>query len=357
MTIMVALSGGVDSAVALKLLQDAGQPVEAMFMKNWEEDDDSEYCNAEQDVHDAKRVCDQLGITLHTVNFSHEYWEQVFQVFLDEIAKGRTPNPDVLCNREIKFRAFLEHAQSLGANTIATGHYAAVDYQDGYYRLYRGSDHSKDQSYFLHQLNQHQLQHAQFPLGNLAKTKVRELARQQGFDNAAKKDSTGICFIGERPFREFLSRYVSTEPGDMITTNGAVIKQHDGLAFYTLGQRKGLHIGGVAGYPEAPWYVLQKNTDNNTLVVGQNPQDPLLLSHEVTIETPHWIAEQPNSPYRCTAKTRYRQADSACTITHYDNHRLTVRFDTPEWAATPGQSLVLYQDRECLGGGIIQETA
>ncbi|MCF6211374.1 MAG: tRNA 2-thiouridine(34) synthase MnmA [Gammaproteobacteria bacterium] len=361
--ILVGVSGGVDSAVAAYLLREQGLEVQGMFMKNWDEDDTASYCSAAVDLKDASSVCQQLGIELHTRNFSSEYWDHVFSYFLDEYRGGRTPNPDVLCNREIKFKTFLEHALILGADHIATGHYARVEYRDGHYRLLKARDGNKDQTYFLHALGQYQLQRALFPLGELCKPEVRRIAEQQGFTNAAKKDSTGICFIGERKFKEFLSRFLPAQPGEMRTPEGKRVGQHDGLMYYTLGQRQGLGIGGSQGGSGDPWYVVDKDLDNNRLIVAQGHDHPLLFRSELTAGQLNWIAERPASlPFQCMAKTRYRQADQVCTITEWraergaelDANRCHVHFEQPQRAITPGQSVVFYRDNECLGGGVIE---
>lgn len=350
---MVGLSGGVDSAVAAWLLQQQGYTVEALFMKNWEEDDRDEYCSAAEDLRDAQAVADRLGIRLHTVNFAAEYWDRVFETFLHEYRAGRTPNPDVLCNREIKFRAFLDHALQLGAERIATGHYARTA-GDAPVQLLKGLDPDKDQSYFLYLLDQHQLRHALFPLGELEKRKVRELAREAGFGNHAKKDSTGICFIGERRFRDFLARYLPAQPGAIESTDGAYLGQHQGLMYYTLGQRQGLGIGGVPGADEQPWYVAQKDLERNVLVVVQGGEHPALFRTELRAADTHWVAGQPPAlPLRCAAKVRYRQQDQACVV-DTEGATLRVRFEQPQRAITPGQSVVFYDHDRCLGGAIIQ---
>ncbi len=351
--IMVGLSGGVDSAVATLLLQQQGYAVEGLFMKNWEEDDTAEYCTAAEDLRDAQMVADRVGIPLNTVNFSGEYWERVFEHFLREYRAGRTPNPDVLCNREIKFRAFLDHALALGADCIATGHYARIA-RDGEVRLLKGRDANKDQSYFLYLLDQRQLDHALFPLGDMEKAEVRRLAREAGFANHGKKDSTGICFIGERKFRDFLARYVPAQPGNIETVGGAQLGQHQGLMYYTLGQRQGLQIGGVAGYGEQPWYVAAKDLQRNVLIVAQGHGHPALFRTELEADQVHWIDSSPPSlPLRCRAKIRYRQPEQSCSVEACAD-RLRVRFDSPQRAVTPGQSVVFYQGEHCLGGGIIQ---
>jgi tRNA-specific 2-thiouridylase len=352
--IVVGISGGVDSSVSAWLLQQQGYDVQGLFMKNWDEDDTEEYCSAAIDLEDASEVCKVLDITLHTRNFASEYWDNVFSYFLDEYRIGRTPNPDVLCNKEIKFKTFLDHAQELGASHIATGHYARIVYTDGYYRLLKAKDTNKDQTYFLHALGQHQLEKAWFPLGELTKPEVRRLAEQVGFANHAKKDSTGICFIGERKFKEFLSRYLPAQPGEMRSPEGELIGQHDGLMYYTLGQRQGLGIGGSKNCSGEPWYVVGKQLEDNILIVAQGHDHPMLFRSQLHAEQLNWIAEQPKViPLRCSAKTRYRQADQNCTITQLENDHCEVVFDQPQRAITPGQSVVFYQGDECLGGGVI----
>ena len=352
---IVGLSGGVDSAVTAILLKNQGYHVEAVFMQNWNDPGDNG-CSVPQDLHDAQVVCDFLKVKLHTVNFSTQYWEKVFQYFLNEYAACRTPNPDVLCNKEIKFRAFLDHAKSLGADFIATGHYAQRATHNNKELLLKGVDKSKDQSYFLYLLNQEQLAATLFPIGTLTKQKVRKLAEIAGLPNYAKKDSTGICFIGERKFKNFLSEYLLIRPGDIITTENKIVGRHDGLMFYTIGQRQGLGIGGQKNSSEAPWYVAIKDQKNNTLVITQNKEHPALYAKKLTCDQIHWIAdEKPEFPLECTAKIRYRQHDQNCVVTLTDNReQLSVEFSTPQWAITPGQSIVFYQDEECLGGGIIK---
>lgn len=351
--IMIGMSGGVDSSVAAYLLQRQGYAVQALFMKNWDEDDDAQHCSAAQDLADAQAVCDRLGLTLHTRNFAAEYWDQVFAFCLEEFRAGRTPNPDVLCNREIKFKVFLEHAQALGAEKMATGHYARVLRRDGRMRLLKALDLDKDQSYFLYALQQEQLARALFPLGELTKPAVRALAAQQGFGTHDKKDSTGICFIGERKFKEFLARYLPAQPGDIVTPAGTIVGRHDGLMYHTLGQRKGLNIGGRRDASGEPWYVAAKNPLHNTLTVVQG-EHPLLFSQTLSAEQLSWIAgEPPALPLRCVAQTRYRQPDQSCIIASINDGACTVHFDTPQRAVTPGQSVVFYQADECLGGGII----
>ncbi|MBT3197184.1 MAG: tRNA 2-thiouridine(34) synthase MnmA [Gammaproteobacteria bacterium] len=353
--IIIGLSGGVDSSVAAKLLLDQGHDVEGLFMKNWEEDDHSGYCSAEEDMADARAVAEQLGIRFHTVNFAHEYWEQVFSHFLQEYRVGRTPNPDVLCNREIKFRAFLDHAVELGAEAIATGHYARIQASAGRYHLLKGGDHNKDQSYFLHLLNQKQLSSTRFPLGELEKNEVRKIAEQAGLSNAKKRDSTGICFIGERDFHQFLSQYLPAQPGPIQTPEGETIGQHQGLMYHTLGQRKGLGIGGLPHFSEAPWYVIKKDIENNILIAGQQKDHPLLMCQQIECEPIHWITAPPTVlPFHCQAQHRYRQADQTCTITRSDASGATITFLKPQRAVTPGQSIVFYQEEQCLGGGVIK---
>ena len=353
--VVIGLSGGVDSSVAALLLKKQGYILQGIFMKNWEEDDD-EYCSAEEDLDDASKVAKTLGIPLLTRNFSSEYWETVFQYFLSEYKKGRTPNPDILCNKEIKFKTFLEHAIELGAEYIATGHYARCEFSDNKYRLLKAKDTNKDQTYFLHQLDQYQLSKSLFPLGEISKPEVRALAEQSGFENFAKKDSTGICFIGERKFKEFLSQYIPAQPGDIKTIDGETIGNHDGLMYYTLGQRQGLGIGGSSGGDGQPWYVVGKDLDNNVLTVAQGHDHPSLFSTMLVGTNVHWIADRPNElPYKCFAKTRYRQSDQACTIIELNDHNCTVEFDQPQRAVTPGQSVVFYQGEECLGGAIIDK--
>jgi tRNA-uridine 2-sulfurtransferase len=353
--IIIGMSGGVDSSVAALLLKQQGYAVEGLFMKNWEEDNEDESnCSASQDLIDAQAVCLKLGIKLHTINFATEYWDRVFSYFLTEYKSGRTPNPDVLCNKEIKFKAFLDYALELGADYIATGHYAQTKKINHEYLLLKGLDNNKDQSYFLYTLKQHQLSKTLFPIGNLDKGRVRDLAEQHNFKNHNKKDSTGICFIGERNFKNFLSQYLPANPGAIKTTDGMIIGKHDGLMFYTLGQRQGLGIGGRKGTKEAPWYVLQKDLQNNVLIVGQDHEHPLLLSQELTCNQLEWVSETPpKTPLKCKAKTRYRQIDQTCTLEAIANNTAHVSFSEPQRAVTPGQSVVFYQDNICLGGGVI----
>jgi tRNA-specific 2-thiouridylase len=357
--VVVGLSGGVDSAVSAYLLKQQGYEVVAIFMKNWEDDDDSEYCSSNEDFVDAAAVADVIGIEIEHVNFAAEYKDRVFAEFLREYQAGRTPNPDVLCNAEIKFKAFLDHAMRLGAGKIATGHYARVRERAGRFELLKGLDPAKDQSYFLHRLNQAQLSKTLFPVGELRKTEVRRLAEEIGLPNARKKDSTGICFIGERPFRDFLNRYIRKEPGPIKDPRGRVIGRHVGLSFYTLGQRQGLGIGGVkekgaarGGGEHAPWFVARKDIAQNTLWVVQGHDHPWLLSSALSADDVSWVAGEPPRPGAYAAKTRYRQVDAPCSLAAApEGFRLA--FDEPQWAVTPGQSAVLYDGEVCLGGGVI----
>jgi tRNA-specific 2-thiouridylase len=329
--IIVGLSGGVDSSVAALLLKQQGYEVEGLFMKNWEEDDTVSHCSAAEDLADARAVADKIGIRLHTVNFATEYWDRVFTHFLAEYRAGRTPNPDVLCNKEIKFRAFLEHALGLGADLIATGHYARVAQVSGAFRLMRAVDAGKDQTYFLYTLGQGPLSRTLFPVGALPKTEVRSLAAKNGLVTAGKKDSTGICFIGERNFREFLQRYLPASPGEIRSPEGELLGRHDGLMYYTLGQRQGLGIGGRAGGAEAPWYVVGKNLETNVLFVAQGHDHPWLFSRGLVAEQLHWVTGvPPQLPFRCTAKTRYRQSDQECVISTLNEGRCELRFDLPQ---------------------------
>ena len=356
--VVVGMSGGVDSSVAAWLLKQQGYDVVGLFMKNWEDDDDDEYCSTRQDLIDAAAAADVIGIELEAVNFAAEYKDRVFAEFLREYSAGRTPNPDVLCNAEIKFKAFLDHAIKLGAEHIATGHYARVREREGQFELLRGVDPGKDQSYFLHRLNQAQLARTLFPVGDLLKPRVREIAREIGLPNAAKRDSTGICFIGERPFREFLNRYLPMQPGPIRDESGRVVGEHVGLAFYTLGQRKGIGIGGRRDGSGEPWFVARKDMASNTLWVVQGHDHPWLMSDRLTAIDAAWVSGRPPAAgTRLTAKTRYRQADAACVITAVDGNRFELAFDEPQWAATPGQSAVLYREEASLGGGVIEGTS
>jgi len=356
--VIVGMSGGVDSSVSAWLLRQQGYQVEALFMKNWEEDDAGSYCAAAEDLADATEVCRHIGIELHTVNFSAEYWERVFELFLAGYAAGQTPNPDVICNQEIKFRAFLDHAIALGADRIATGHYARIKSSGGTHHLARGEDPDKDQSYFLYRLNQRQLASALFPLGGLRKEEVRRIARDAGLPTHDKKDSTGICFIGERPFREFLASFLPAQPGDIRTTAGEVIGRHGGVMYYTIGQRQGLGIGGRAGSSGEAWYVIGKDMQTRTLIVGQGHGHPGLFRPSLQAGQMSWIrGRPPEFPLACSAKTRYRQADQACTVTAAGEGRCRVDFQAPQRAVTPGQSVVFYTGDTCLGGGIIEDAA
>ena len=352
---MVALSGGVDSAVALLRLAEAGVPVQAMFMKNWEEDDHAGHCAATEDLDYARRVCDRLGVPLHTVNCSDAYWDKVFMRFIRGLEDGLTPNPDVLCNREVKFSAFVEHARRLGAGRIATGHYARIEHTIDGPRLLKGADPTKDQSYFLHGLDRSRLERAVFPLGALRKHTVRTLARHAGLAPHDKPDSTGLCFVGERRFAPFLTRFIDATPGPIETDAGVRVGEHRGLAFFTIGQRKGLGVGGRGGGTQAPWYVAAKDHAGNALIVVQGRDHPALLAREVRIRDMHWIAgSAPPLPLRCRAKIRYRQADQACMVRPAeDGSTLDLLFESPQWAAAPGQYAVLYDGEECLGGGVI----
>ncbi len=354
MHVIVGMSGGVDSAVAALLLQQKGYHISGIFMQNWEDDD--EHCTARQDYRDASSVAAKLGIELTTVNFAEEYWERVFAHFLSEYSAGRTPNPDILCNKEIKFKAFLDHARAEGADAIATGHYVRSAMHDGQVSLMRGLDGNKDQSYFLYTLNQLQLNPSLFPVGDLEKPVVRKLAQDAGFVVHSKKDSTGICFIGERKFTSFLAEYLPAQPGDILTDSGEKLGKHNGLMFYTLGQRQGLGIGGKTNSSDSPWYVLDKDLAGNNLIVGQGHDHPVLYRAHLQAHEPHWvnpsaIAEQ----FRCTAKVRYRQDDQSVTVSCTQTDTLDIQFDEPVRAATPGQSIVFYQGEHCLGGAVISD--
>ena len=354
--VIVGLSGGVDSSVAALLLQRQGESIAGLFMQNWDDEDDGE-CRAEEDRRDALRIAGLLGIPFHVRNFAAEYWRDVFTHFVDEYRAGRTPNPDVLCNREIKFKVFLDEARALGAEKIATGHYARVGHRDGRWQLLRGRDEGKDQSYFLHQLGQAQLACTLFPVGELPKAEVRRLATEAGLPTAAKKDSTGICFIGERDFRDFLGQYLPARPGELRAVDGALLGEHAGAWYYTLGQREGLHIGGVKGRGDAPWYVVGKDVHANIVWVDQGSDSPFLQSRRLWSEPAHWVGgAAPARSFACTAKTRYRQTDQACTVEVDADGSLSVAFEAPQRAVTPGQSVVLYQGEECLGGAVIART-
>ncbi|GAA5188176.1 tRNA 2-thiouridine(34) synthase MnmA [Ferrimonas gelatinilytica] len=355
--VIVGMSGGVDSSVSAYLLLQQGYQVEGLFMKNWEEDDSDEYCAASEDLADAQAVCDKLGIELHSVNFAAEYWDNVFEYFLAEYKAGRTPNPDILCNKEIKFKAFLEFAaEALGADYIATGHYVRRrDTADGQVQMLRGLDGNKDQSYFLYTLGADQVAQTLFPVGELEKPEVRRIAEEQGLVTADKKDSTGICFIGERKFKDFLAKYLPAQPGNIETCEGEVIGQHDGLMYHTLGQRKGLRIGGMKNAGDEPWYVVDKDMKRNVLVVGQGHRHPRLFSDGLIAGQLHWVDRKgPQQAAELTVKTRYRQQDVPCTVTPLANGELEVRFHEPVSSVTPGQSAVFYQGEICLGGGVIE---
>jgi tRNA-specific 2-thiouridylase len=351
------MSGGVDSSVAALLLLEQGYQVEGLFMKNWEEDDTDTYCSATQDVADARSVCERLNIPLHTVNFAAEYWDNVFANFLSEYKAGRTPNPDILCNREIKFKVFLDYAQRLGAQYIATGHYADKLNTDNNFSLAKAKDLNKDQSYFLYTLGQEQLQHVLFPLANLEKHQVRDLAAKAGYLNHAKKDSTGICFIGERKFKDFLQTFLPAIPGNIIDDQGKIVGKHEGLMYYTLGQRQGLGVGGIKSAANEPWYVLDKDLTNNNLIVGQGHNHPRLFAPGLNAIQLSWVKHTPaNTSFNCMAKIRYRQADQACQVNiDPHNNNCKVIFERPQRAITAGQSIVFYDQDICLGGGIIEE--
>jgi tRNA-uridine 2-sulfurtransferase len=360
--IVVGLSGGVDSAVTAHLLKQQGHEVVGIFMKNWEGDDNDEYCSSNIDFVDAASVAEVLGIEIEHVNFASEYKDRVFAEFLREYSAGRTPNPDILCNAEIKFKAFLDHAMRLGAEKIATGHYARVRLNDATckYELLKGLDNSKDQSYFLHRLNQAQLGKTLFPVGELHKTEVRRIADEIQLPNARKKDSTGICFIGERPFREFLNRYIANKPGAIKDETGRTVGKHVGLSFYTLGQRQGLGIGGIKNAPEIPWFVAAKDMKSNTLIAVQGHNHQLLQSHKLTALDVSWVAGTAPIQGQYAAKTRYRQSDAPCgfqSISSLTAQGFALDFEAPQWAVTPGQSAVIYDGEVCLGGGVIETKA
>lgn len=351
---MVGLSGGVDSSVAASKLLEAGHRVTGLFMKNWEEDDTPDYCTAAEDLEDAREICKLLEIELKTINFSKEYWERVFTGFLDEYRNGQTPNPDVACNKEIKFKEFRDWAVSLGADFIATGHYARIKKTDGHFDLLKGLDRHKDQSYFLYTLDQPTLSQARFPIGDMTKQAVREHARNLSLPVHDKKDSTGICFIGERRFVNFLKNYLPSKPGKIKTLDGQTVGQHQGACYYTIGQRQGLGIGGDG----EPWYVVRKDVKNNLIYAVQGRNHPALFSNRLIAEDLHWVqGMSPGAPLNCMAKTRYRQPDQQCQIAIVTEHRATVRFDTPQWGIAAGQSIVFYHNDTCIGGGIIRRTA
>ena len=353
--VIVGMSGGVDSSVSAALLLEQGYQVEGLFMKNWDEDYGTEYCTAREDLADAQAVSDRLGIKLHTANFAAEYWDNVFEHFLEEYKAGRTPNPDILCNREIKFKAFLDYALMLGADLIATGHYTRRAERDGQTLLLRGLDANKDQSYFLHAVGGEQIARTLFPVGELEKPEVRRIAEKYQLATARKKDSTGICFIGERRFTDFLKQYLPAQPGEIETTDGQVIGRHHGLMYHTIGQRQGLGIGGLQGASDDPWYVLRKDLERNVLIVGQGNDHPWLFSSALACSSIYWVNPlDVAEPLRLTAKVRYRQPDQACTLERTADGYL-IRFDEPQRAVTPGQSVVLYQDDVCLGGGVIEQ--
>jgi tRNA-specific 2-thiouridylase len=355
--VIVGMSGGVDSSVAALLLKQQGYRVEGLFMKNWEEDDGTEYCTAREDFADAQAVADALDITLHGANFAAEYWDNVFEHFLAEYKAGRTPNPDILCNREIKFKAFLEYALLLGADFIATGHYARRGLAQGNAALLKGKDANKDQSYFLHAVGHAELEKTLFPVGEIEKPAVRRLALEAGLATARKKDSTGICFIGERRFKDFLQQYLPAQPGEIRSLDGEVLGTHQGLMYHTIGQRQGLGIGGLASHAEAAWYVVDKDIYNNVLLVAQGNDHPALFKSQLHVRDIFWVAGvSPALPLHCMAKVRYRQQDQACTLHPPSEMGFRVDFDTPQRAITPGQSVVFYQHDLCLGGGVIEQT-
>jgi len=352
--VIIGMSGGVDSSVAALELIQQGYQVEGLFMKNWEQDDHDDYCAAAEDLTDAQQVCDQLKIKLHSVNFADQYWDRVFTLFLEEYKAGRTPNPDILCNKEIKFKAFLDYALQLGADYIATGHYVRTEKRNDKYVLLKGLDDNKDQSYFLYTLGQHQLSHSLFPVGEIDKPIVRKIAEKAQLSTYAKKDSTGICFIGERKFKDFLEKFLPAQPGEIHTVEGECIGKHHGLMYYTLGQRKGLGIGGVKGSNEEAWYSLQKDLKNNVLIVGQGGNHPLLFHSHLKASQMHWVSgKAPAKQQSLKAKVRYRQDDQDCKIIQVENDKYTVEFSQPQRAITPGQSIVFYDDDICLGGGVI----
>ena len=354
--VIVGMSGGVDSSVSALLLLQQGYKVEGLFMKNWDEDDGTEYCTAIADLQDAQDVCDKIGIKLHQANFAAEYWDRVFEYFLEEYKAGRTPNPDILCNKEIKFKAFLDYALTLGADFIATGHYVRKKDHGSEAWLLKGIDNNKDQSYFLYAVGGDKVAKTLFPVGEIEKPEVRRIAEQHDLVTADKKDSTGICFIGERKFSDFLKKYIPAQPGNIVTEDGQVIGKHQGLMYHTIGQRQGLGIGGLKDFDEVPWYVAAKNLDNNSLLVVQGTNHPLLFADSLVCDKLDWINNAPSMPFDCTAKVRYRQADQECHVTELENGKLRVSFVQPQRAITPGQSIVFYQNDRCLGGGIIEST-
>ncbi len=350
--VVVGMSGGVDSSVAALLLKEQGYDVIGIFMKNWDDTDEFGVCTATEDYEDVIRVCNQIGIPYYAVNFEKQYWDKVFTYFLEEYKAGRTPNPDVMCNKEIKFKAFLEHAMKLGADYLATGHYARVEYRDGEYKMLRGIDENKDQTYFLNQLSQNQLEKVMFPIGDIEKAKVREIAKEANLATATKKDSTGICFIGERNFKEFLSNYLPAQPGNMETLEGEVVGKHDGLMYYTIGQRHGLGIGGAGD----PWFVIGKDLERNVLFVGQAFHNDKLFSDSIIAVDVSWVTDKEvMQTFECTAKFRYRQPDNKVTVHRLEDGTVKVIFAEPIRAITPGQSVVFYQGDECLGGGTIDQ--
>lgn len=359
--VIVGMSGGVDSSVSAYLLMQQGYQVEGLFMKNWDEDDGTEYCTAKEDLNDAQQVCDHLGIKLHQANFAAEYWDNVFEHFLEEYKAGRTPNPDILCNREIKFKAFLEYAKILGADLIATGHYVRRGKQNNETVLLKGLDGNKDQSYFLHAVGGNEIAQTLFPVGELEKPEVRRIAEENGLVTAGKKDSTGICFIGERRFKDFLQQYLPAQPGRIETPEGEDIGEHNGLMYHTLGQRQGLGIGGLKNHPDAPWFVAGKDLERNVLTAVQGKNNPLLFNDWLTASSIFWVNDAPITPLTCKAKVRYRQDDQECTLLSHTNENgdiegYRVEFAKPQRAVTPGQSVVFYLDDICLGGGVIEYT-
>ena len=354
--IIVGMSGGVDSSVTALLCLKEGYEVAGLYMKNWDEDDGTEHCTSIEDLADAKEVCENLGITLHEANFAAEYWDNVFAHFLKEYELGRTPNPDVLCNREIKFNVFAKYASILGADLIATGHYARLKKLNGSQQLMKAVDRNKDQSYFLQSVSSKQFSNVLFPLGDLEKDHVREIARENNFPNHSKKDSTGICFIGERRFKDFLQTYFPENPGDIVDQKNRVIGRHDGLIFHTLGQRQGLKIGGIKGSGEEPWYVVEKDLNSNRLIVAQGNNNPALFCNSMEVENIHWVGSQPATPAEVMVKTRYRQADQKCKVTLKKTSYL-IEFEKPQRAVTPGQWACFYDGDICLGGGIIESTS